>query len=230
MIVGHGMLARAFASRYAKDTRTLIFASGVADSDERAPSAFEREQRLLDEHLTTHAGRFVYFGSCSAADADRCETPYVRHKLAMEARVLDHAGGLILRLPQVVGRTDNPHTLANFLYRAIRDGEHFTVWRRAERNLVDVDDVVAIAAEFIDGRQSAGAIVTIAAEKSLPVPEIVAIFERLLGRRGHYDLLEKGAPLTIDAGPALAVAAALGRPLTGDYVETVLAKYHGRDA
>ena len=43
MIIGSGMLAKAFA-HHAQEQQLLIFASGVSDSTETRPAAFLREE------------------------------------------------------------------------------------------------------------------------------------------------------------------------------------------
>ena len=67
MIVGHGLLARAFEPRYGDDPRVTIFASGVSNSRESVPAAFERERAMLVpllhgrgllRHLLTRQGTF----------------------------------------------------------------------------------------------------------------------------------------------------------------------------
>lgn len=225
MIIGDGMLARAFAARYAHDPAVLVFASGVANSTQTDPAAFARERDLFAHTAGGHAGTLVYFSTCAVAQADG-DTPYLQHKRAMEACVLRHPGGLVLRLPQVVGPTGNPHTLANFLARHILDGRRFRVWARAERNLVDVEDVARIAAVLVDRADTPG-VLTIAGREWLPMPALVALFERVLGRRAHCEIEDRGAPLQVDARDAAAAAHALGIDLGEGSTERVVRRYHG---
>lgn len=220
------MLARAFAPRYLRDPDVLVFASGVSNSTEADAHAFERERTLFERTAGRHAGRVVYFSTCAVAQPDAPSTPYLCHKQAMEQHVLALDGGIVLRLPQVVGPSTNPHTLANFLADRIRRGERFTIWSRAERNLVDVEDVARIAAEMI-GQASAPAVLTIAGSESLHMPALVAIFERTLGRPALCDAEDRGAALPVDAGAAIAVGRRLGIDLGPGYAERVVRRYYG---
>lgn len=225
MIVGRGMLATRFAARYADDDTVLVFASGVSNSGERDASMFERENDLLDAALASARGRFVYFSSCGAASAPQ-STPYMRHKARMESRVLSLSDGLVLRLPQVVGKTTNPQTLTNFLYARIIAGERFEVWTKAERNLIDIDDVFAIACKHIDdapGRQA----VSIASDETLSMPLIVEIFERVVGRPAQFNAVDLGEPLMIDNRASSAIAGRLGIRLGRGYTESIIRKYYG---
>lgn len=228
MIFGNGLLARAFFPAYASRKDVLVFASGVSNSLETSESSFARERETLTSAIDGHHGKLVYFGSCSVGDNDRQATPYARHKLQMEALVLARPGGLVLRLPQVVGRTDNPHTLTNFLHGKIVRGDEFCIWANAERNLIDADDVAAIgsvAVERLDETESQ--VMCIGARRSIPMLELIAAFERVLARKASFRMEPRGAALSFDTSEAEAIAAALGIDLGGNYVERVLRKYYG---
>lgn len=231
MIVGHGLLARSFAARYAEDPTLAIFASGVSNSLEHRASAFERERHALQAlQAQGQHRRLLYFGSCGLLETGHPLSPYMQHKQDMEALVLSRAGGVVIRLPQVVGVTPNPHTLTNYLRDKLLSGDRFTLWSKAERNLVDIDDVVAIASAMIDDGLPARSVVPIAAQRSLRMVEIVAIFERVLQCRGNYVVEDRGSPLPIDQRVAGAAANRLGIDLGGDYAERVISKYYGPDA
>lgn len=226
MIVGKGLLARAFEPHFGKDPHVTIFASGVSNSLETRPNEFEREHALLRDLLEKGAKRFIYFGSCGVTASGPDLTPYMEHKRAMETLVRSVPGGLVLRLPQVVGRTDNPHTLTNFLRDRIVSGEHFTVWSHAERNLVDIDDIVTIGTALAAGLSDDVTMVSIAALRSMPVPDIVKIFETVLNRRANFSVVEKGGPMAIDTTVVERVSAGLGIDLGEGYIANVIHKYY----
>lgn len=229
MIVGKGLLARAFASNFGANTGVIIFASGVSNSLETRESEFEREHTLLRQMLDCDARRFVYFSSCGVVTAEAELTPYMRHKRRMESLVLSKSHGLVFRLPQVVGRTDNSHTLTNFLRDHITSGEHFTVWAHAERNLIDIDDIARIGSKLVDELPAMPATISIAALESLPMPRIIQIFERVLGKTANCTYVDKGAPMPVDTVQAQKASAGLGIDLGGDYVERVIVKYYAVD-
>lgn len=226
MIIGDGMLSRAFAARYGQHPDVLVFASGVSNSQETIAASFDRESTLLDSALAAHPGTFLYFGSCNIADPDRTGTPYAHHKREMEARVLAHPRGLVLRLPQVVGITENPNTLTNYLRDRILRGEVFTIWENAERNLIDVEDVALIAAAMLDEGIVLPRAMSIASRESLPMPTLVSIFERVLDRKTVFRSDPRGAAVRIAADECLATASRIGLDLGGDYAERVIRKYY----
>jgi len=226
MIVGRGLLAQAFESRFGDDPNVVVFASGVSNSLETSFDCFKREAELLVESLSIPAGRLVYFSSCGVADMATELSPYMKHKKSMEALVLSSNHGMVLRLPQVVGATKNAHTLTNFLHNRIVSGEHFNIWSRAERNLIDIDDIVNIGNSIITEYFSEAKLFSIAAARSMGMLSIVAIFERILGKVARYSVEDKGAPMRIDSAKAQEVAQRLGIDLGDGYIEKVIRKYY----
>jgi hypothetical protein len=226
MIIGNGLLAKVFSHRYIDRSDVTIFASGVSNSTETQSAAFEREHRLLLEHMEGSRSKFVYFGSCAVGNPQEAVTPYLAHKAAMELLVLRSGNGVVLRLPQVVGRSDNIHTLTNYLYHHIVSGEHFTIWSHAERNLIDVDDILSIASFVIDEQWGVHDVIPIAALKSTLMPHIVRTFEEVLGVKGNFSIVNKGVPFPIDTSIARYISSRIRIDLGEGYLERILQKYY----
>lgn len=229
MIIGKGLLARAFEPHFGRDSSITVFASGVSNSLETRAVEFERERSLLRQLLDKASERFIYFGSCGVTAVAAELTPYMKHKQSMESLVLSSPNGLVLRLPQVVGKTDNHHTLTNFLRDRIVSGEHFTVWAHAERNLVDIDDIVSIGVTLATEAPLPSMVVSIAAMKSLLMPEIVKIFEHALKKSANYSIVDLGGPLEIDTTVASEISRRLGIDLGDGYIGSVINKYYAVD-
>jgi len=228
VIIGRGLVAKAFAGKWPQDGATVIVAAGVSNSDEREQAAFDREKRLLDEVFTyPQARRVVYFGSCAVGNPDEPRTPYLRHKTWMESRVLADERGRVFRLPQVVGEGGNPHTLTNFLSQRIQSGEHFEVWVRSERNLIDVEDVVTLVTHVLCHPEQFPRMMPLADAQSTRMPDIVHCMERALAKRGNYSILERGAAFPIDTTDCLRAARACGIHFGPGYLEQLVEKYYG---
>jgi len=225
MILGTGLLANAFAPVFADDEQILIFASGVSNSSELNPEAFARERVALQSALTAKH-QLVYFSSCAVANAHQPPTPYFQHKLEMEQLVLSR-GGIVFRLPQVVGRSRNPNTLTNFLFDRINQQLSFELWVAAERNLIDVDDVVAIATHMIRRNLlHVGQPESIAAKQSVTMLRIVRTFEEVLGKKADFQAIEQALPFPIQSALCQRVAAELGIEFDDGYLSRLLRKYY----
>lgn len=229
MIVGDGMLARAFRPAFGEDRDVLVFASGVANSCETDVAAFVRETALLERACASAVNDplIVYFSTCSIEDPERGGSPYILHKLAMERQVQDAKRFLVLRLSQAVGHTRNPFTLANFLHTRIGGGRRFPVWQNAWRNLIDVDHVASIAEAMVREHGFVNRTVDIANPTPVRVLDLVAAFERLLGVQAKFDPVDRGTRVEIDARESAAIAASLGIDFGGEYLMQTLAKYYG---
>lgn len=230
MIVGTGLLARAFAAHFADDPRVLVYAAGVSNSACTDNREFAREKKGFEDCIA-HAGEqkiVVYFGTCSVDDPDALATPYVRHKVEMEDRVQRMPRHLLVRLPQVAGRTPNPHTLLNYLHARIVRSERFALWARARRNIIDLDDVVSVVlALFRRGDPLRAPLLNVANTRSYSAHEIVAAFERVTGKRAIYDEVSRGSDYAIQVDEALPLFAAEGVRFDEGYLDRVVRKYYG---
>ena len=225
MVVGSGMMAQAFSS-YAHSPQTVIFASGVSNSLETDSRAFSREQSLLSEVRNANPqALLVYFSTCSIEDADRRNTPYVKHKLAMESFLANSPGKwLVFRLPLVIGHGHRGATFAQFLYQKISKGESFEIWENATRYPIDIDDVLAVAREFIDHRQSFNQRINVVL-RSYPAMEFVRIMEKIVGKQARYVRVDRGIHQEIFCPEVIQLAEKIKLDYSDSYLERILRKY-----
>ena len=225
MIVGHGMMAKAF-SAFAGDAAVVIFASGVSDSTEARPAAFRRESELLRRTRAEHSDALlVYFGTCSVNDPDRRDTPYVRHKLEMESLLKASRGPwLVLRLPLAIGPGHRDNTLANYLHHRIIHGQPFEVWSGSTRHPVDVEDAFRVASRLIADPSMWRRTINIAL-RAYPVLEFVRILEEITGRKALYTLVQRGHHYELQCPELAGLADELHLDPGDDYLDRVLRKY-----
>lgn len=230
MIIGSGLLAHAFSNAFSQREDVCIYAAGVSNSSCTDAREFARERERLGAALrkTMHVDAFVYFGTCSVADPEAQNTPYVRHKLAMEQMVYSHPQNLILRLPQVAGKTPNPHTLLNFLYARISRSESFNLWSNAKRNIIDVVDAASIARQLIANNSARNTTINIVNTVNYPMADIVSAMERVVGKCAVYEVVERGSDYLIDTSAIFPVLEKAGVEFGNDYLEKVIDKYYGK--
>lgn len=228
-IIGRGLLARAFDTDHITRLGATVFASGVSNSQELDPAQFRREADMLVEALRDCPGRFVYFSTCSVTDDDRATTPYAVHKRQMEALIQARGNHLILRLPQVVGRTDNPNTLVNHLVARIREGRPLQIWSHAVRCLVDVDHVAAITLHLLQEGLEQDRTLDLAPPESLTLQQLLPLVEQTLGEQAVYTLVDRGGGATPDSAIFSAYAAPVGIDISPGYARRLLHKYYGAE-
>jgi UDP-2-acetamido-2,6-beta-L-arabino-hexul-4-ose reductase len=227
-IIGSGMIARSFASGLLDHTGVVIYASGVSNSDCADTTQFERERRFLSASLgEAHpASPFIYFGTCSVYDPDGQKKAYVRHKLEMEALVLSHSQGRVIRLPQIAGPKPPPNTLIASLVAQVRAGGVIQVWQDAVRNIIDIDDVVRIvhalaSHNFLDMR-----VINVANPVSISVMDLIHAIEYCLQIRPRVELVKKGGAYHIDTTALRGIVELAGVDFGPNYLVNAIKKYY----
>lgn len=198
MVIGNGLMAKTF-SDYNTLKDIVVFASGVSNSTETNDSEFKRELDLLKHTIANYPdSKLIYFSTCSIADNAVKDRPYVLHKLKLENYIENHARNyLIFRISNVVGFQGNEHTIMNYLVDSVRNNKEISLWKYAERNLIDADDVKSIVDDVIDSQLN-NCIINVAARQSILVVQIIELIENYLGVKAKVNLIEKGNRLDID--------------------------------
>lgn len=197
MILGSGLLARAFESLRGDD-RVLVFASGVSNSSTATEADHARERNLLLQQVGTTA-RLVYFSTCSLFDPTLADSGYILHKLRMEELIRDRfKEHTILRLPNVVGHSTNPHTLCNHIRDSILSGRTINVQVSACRYLMGVDMVTAACTPLLLSERSRDRSINVCFDHPVPVPELVSAMERVLHKKAVIKEVDSGSCYEVD--------------------------------
>jgi nucleoside-diphosphate-sugar epimerase len=230
MIIGSGLIAKAFAPYFAASPSIWIHAAGVSNSGCSDPREFERDRlRLVDAlQAGANADAFVYFSTCSIMDPNASNSAYVRHKIEMERLVSEHPNFIVVRLPQVAGKTPNPHTLLNYLYAKVARSERFVIWKNATRNIIDIDDVACIIARLLKDNKSRRITINVASPVSYPIASIVAVMEKAVGKRALTEEVDDGAAYEIDTSQIRPIIDELGLSFDSIYLTRVIEKYYGK--
>jgi len=225
MIIGNGLVARAFKSYFDKDLDFIVFASGVSNSKETSPNEFNRERSLLLDAIAKDKF-LLYFSTCSLYDAELQNSPYVQHKKDMEVLVSGSKKYMIFRLPQLIGKTENKNTLSNYIYSHIVNGIKFSIWKRAQRNIIDIEDVASIVNYLVRHTGIHNSVVNVACSFSISITSLVSTFEQVTGISANYDLINSGAAYPIDTTLVSEVLPKLGINFDDDYIEKIVRKYY----
>lgn len=198
MVIGNGMMAHTF-EEYISNDEVLIFASGVSNSMQIDEVEFQRESQLLHDSLLGNPGKlFVYFSTTSIDDKAVNQSPYVRHKLKMENQIMRHSKNyIILRVSNVVGSNGNASTIMNYFVNSIKNDEYISVWKNAERNLIDSQDVKFMVDSLIQ-RGFKNETIYLAMDEAVKVDVLVSLIEEHLDKKAKVNLREKGHPIHIE--------------------------------
>lgn len=227
-IVGSGLIARAFAPHADALPNVCVYAAGVSNSSCTDPREFDREHERLKTAMAKlpDGALLLYFSTCSIGDPALQDSHYVLHKRAMEQVVAQRPRHLIFRLPQLAGRTPNPHTLLNYLHARIVRSERFAIFSKAQRNIIDVDDVARIAIALMREGACAEAI-NVACSHNYAIGDIVHCMEDILGHAAIFDIIDAGAGYVIDTRRISEASSRCGISFSPDYLRRTLDKYYG---
>src|SRR4051794_11359548 len=111
MVIGNGMVAKKFES-YKTNDQFLIFASGVSNSKNTNPEAYERELTLLKSAIKENQEKIlVYFSTCSIYDPGEETSKYVLHKKHIEQLIQKKQKQFyVFRVSNLVGQSGNRNT------------------------------------------------------------------------------------------------------------------------
>lgn len=230
MIIGKGMMAKAFVN-YHNDSKVVIFASGVSNSQETSSSEYLREEKLLLKNIKKFNDKlFVYFSTVSVYDSSMANSEYVQHKMHMEAIVRrQHPNYYIFRLSQVVGETKSP-TLVNTFVDKIYSQELFDVWKFSTRNLIDCEDVYKICSKIITSKFNPCSTINIASPVSFGILAIVHMIENFLGKKAVYREVDCGYEYKVDISTIKLILNKNDKIFNEKYTQFVLQKYILKDS
>lgn len=197
VIIGNGQLAQIFSTLNVDNT--VIFASGVSNSECKDNVEFEREKKLLLKTLKSYSNnQFVYFSSCALSVNEYDFNEYYLHKLDMENLIKKYSNNYyIIRIPQLFGDFKLHKTLINFIYHAILYKKSFKVYTEAYRYVIDISDVREVVEAYLNISPSCITI-DVANYHRYSVLDIVQIFEKLLVKKANYEVIDKRDQYVLD--------------------------------
>jgi nucleoside-diphosphate-sugar epimerase len=193
MVIGNGMLAKAFGS-YIKNENVIIYASGVSNSAENSDENFQREINLLKSCIQENTNSLIiYFSTCSVNDDSLKDTKYVQHKKFIEDYIQKNAQKFIIfRLPIVIGHTKNNFTLFNFLKEKLSSNQDVFIQKNAYRYLVDIEDISNVLSRVIDSGEFSNSIIDVNFSKKISVLEISNIIKKELQSNSKISIVDGG--------------------------------------
>jgi UDP-2-acetamido-2,6-beta-L-arabino-hexul-4-ose reductase len=227
MVVGNGLIAKKFIA-YNNRADIIIFASGISNSKNIEQAAYDREIALLENTIQKYPNsQLVYFSTCSILDEEENKSAYVAHKKRIESVIIaNQANYYIFRISNLAGKTNNENTILNFFIHKITSHNHFSVWKNAVRNIIDVDDMYKIIDYIIDNTLFPNSIINIANPISYLAPDIVATIEAIFNKKGNFTIQEKGTSFKIDINPIAAIINKVGVVFGEDYLKNTILKYY----
>jgi len=227
MVIGSGLIASIFLSKYKNDNGVVVFASGVSNSNETRASEFKRERDLIELTMKNNVkALFIYFSTYSLGDLDANKKPYVFHKQEMENIVKCHSRFLILRVSNVVGNKGNPNTIINFFVKQIISDNLIAIWDSTKRNLIDIEDLYLITKNLIQNKVE-NKVLLVINPKNISVLEIVAKIADFKNKIAKIKIIKKEPNFEME--PSIEVLKSIENlklDFDEDYLIKLLNKYY----
>ena len=190
-IIGTGFLAKGLKKiKLSKKSSYYIFyAAGVSNSNSKINKDYIKDKALLKKNIINLDSKkiLIYFSSLSIINNNLKKDKYVKNKIFIEKFIKRNVKRyLIIRLPQIIGKSSNPHTLTNFLYNKIKSREKFIIWSKASRYLIDIDDVILILQKILSRNYKLNSTINIANLKADSLLDIVKNFEQILSVKAFF--------------------------------------------
>ncbi len=191
VIIGSGFLAKKFMkySKFIKNKNVIIYAAGISNSLEKNNRKLKKEINRFNNFIKLRQKKIVFISTCSVNDPSRRRNKYIKNKILIEKIIKKKFSNyLIIRLPEIVGFNENPHTLANFFYNKIINNKIFYLFKNTKRNLIDVEDALECCTKIINQKKKDKEIINLL-NKTFYTPEKIAkTFEKILNKKINYKI------------------------------------------
>jgi nucleoside-diphosphate-sugar epimerase len=188
-IIGSGFIATKFKKylRFIKKNKVIVYAAGISNSLEMDKKNLEREILKFKDFTQKNKKKLIYISTYSVNDNSRNNKLYVKNKIKIEKIIKrDNDEYIIIRLPEIIGKTKNLNTLTNFFYNNIINNRPFKVFKNSRRNLLDIDDAIKNCLKIIRKNKKKNRIINLLNKKFNTPLQIVTNLEKILQKKGVY--------------------------------------------
>ena len=173
MIVGNGQIAKAFKKRKNSYSKDVIFASGLANSQNKKDSEFKREINLLKKTLDKNKQkRMFYFSTLDVLRKKKSK--YINHKKNIEKFLKKRENVTIIRLPQVISNSKNKFTIFNYLKINLKNNNGIKVYQNYYRNFIDVAEIPLLVNKIKKNNKTLN-IINVFCNKSVKISYLVSL-------------------------------------------------------
>ena len=194
-IMGSGFVAKNFKKilPFLKKNNILLYAAGVSNSKTKNKFALKKELKKIKQYKKYDNNRtIVYISTCSIKDSTRNKSLYVKNKIKIEKYIKKRFKKfIILRFPELVGKSKNPNTLINFFYNNIKNKKKFFILKNAKRNILDIEDAVNISKNILNDRKNLNKTISIFNKFYSTPLDIVRNIEKILNTEANYTLVKQ---------------------------------------
>ena len=192
IIYGNGFIAKKFSifNNILKKRKIVLYAAGISNSQENLKKNLSREINLFKNfYKKNRNNKIIYISTCSVNDNSRNKSKYIKNKIKIEKFIkTKFKKFIILRLPELIGRSNNKNTLINYFFYMIKNKKKFYLFKNTKRNVLDIDDVLKISKHVILDKKINKKIICLSNKFFYTPQNIVKLIEQKLSIEAKYQL------------------------------------------
>tara|TARA_B100001057_G_C22632955_1_gene865125 strand:- start:176 stop:886 length:711 start_codon:yes stop_codon:yes gene_type:complete len=190
-IIGKGFIAKNLSkiSREIIQSKIIIYAAGISNSNTESRKDLVREINSFNKFSKINKRKKILF--ISTADVTnnlKNRSKYVKNKIKIEKSIKKNFKNfIIVRIPQIIGKSKNKNTLINFFYNKIKSRKTIKLLLNVDRNLLDIDDIIKMIKVIIMNNKINKKVITLSNKYFIQPIDIIRIFEKTLKISAKYN-------------------------------------------
>ena len=189
-IIGNGFIGKSL-NKIKKDlirTNYIIYAAGISHSKTKSKRNLNKELNSFKIFSKNNfSKKVIYISTADVTNNISNKSLYVKNKIKIEKLVKKKFKNyIILRLPQIIGKSKNKNTLVNYFYFNIKNNKPLVLIKNFKRNVLDIDDILKLLKIIIYSKITKHKVIILSNKYSVQRIDIVKIFEKKLNKTVNF--------------------------------------------
>ena len=185
-IIGDGFIGKSLY-KIKKDlirTNYIIYAAGISHSKTKSKRNLNKELSLFKIFLKNNPSKkVIYISTADVTDNISNKSLYVKNKIKIEKLIKKRFKNyIILRLPQIIGKSKNKNTLVNYFYFNIKNNKPLMLIKNFKRNVLDIADILKLIKIIVYSKKTKNKVIILSNKYSVQPIDIVKIFEKKMNK------------------------------------------------
>ena len=185
-IIGDGFIGKSLY-KIKKDlikTNYIIYAAGISHSKTKSKRNLNKELSSFKIFLKNNLSKkVIYISTADVTNSISNKSLYVKNKIKIEKLIKKRLKNyIILRLPQIIGKSKNKNTLVNYFYFNIKNNKPLVLIKNFKRNVLDIADILKLIKIIVYSKKTKNKVIILSNKYSVQPMDIVKIFEKKLNK------------------------------------------------
>jgi len=189
-IVGKGFIAKNLIKIKKEIIKSgyIFYAAGISNSKINSQYELKREISLFKKFTDkNNKNKIIYISTADITNNLNNNSRYVLNKIKIETIIKKKFKNyIILRIPQIIGKSKNKNTLINFFYNKIKNKKEIKLYSNVKRNILDIADVLKIIKKILINKKINNKIIVLSNRYYIKPIQIIRIFEKKLNIRANF--------------------------------------------